>query len=132
MNTVFSKFVGVGLFFVVIFVSGFWLSHSGRPYSALFFNIHKLIALAGVVFLGWTVYQVRGTVLFDTPAIGALVVMGVCAVITIVSGGLQNVEPLLAMLTALGVIHKIFPYVTVVSGAGTLVMLAMRSTGSGG
>jgi hypothetical protein len=132
MNTVFSRLAIVGVFFVVIFVSGFWLSHSGRPYSALFFNIHKLIALAGVVFVGWTVYQARGTALFDTLAIGALVVTAVCGVITIVSGGLQNIEPPLAILGAIGVIHKIFPYVTVASGAGTLALLLMRSTAIGG
>jgi hypothetical protein len=127
MNTVFTKFAGVGLFFVVIFVSGFWLSHSGRPYSALFFNIHKLIALAGVVFLGWTIYQARGTALFDTLAIGALVLTGLCAVITIVSGGLQNIEPPLAFQAALGVIHKIFPYLTLLSSAGSLALVLVRA-----
>jgi len=132
MNTVFSRFAGAGLFFVAIFVSGFWLSHSGRPYSALFFNVHKLIALAGIVFLGWTIYQVRGTVVFDTLAIVTLVVTAVCAVATLISGGLQNIEPPLAILGTLHAIHRIFPYLTVLSSAGTLALLLLRSPATGG
>jgi hypothetical protein len=31
---------------------GFWVRARGRPYHPLLFNIHKLIALAGVIFLG--------------------------------------------------------------------------------
>jgi hypothetical protein len=31
---------------------GFWVRARGRPYHPLLFNIHKLVALAGVIFLG--------------------------------------------------------------------------------
>jgi hypothetical protein len=132
MDTVFAKLAGVGLFFVVIFVSGFWLSHSGKPYSALLFNIHKLIALGGIVFLGWAIYQARATALFDTLAILALIITGVCAITTIISGGLQNIEPPLAVQAALGAIHKVFPYLTLVSSAASVGLVFLRAPAIGG
>lgn len=50
MGTTQSGVVGTGLLFLFIFLSGFWLSHSGKPYNTLIFTIHKLIGLAAGVF----------------------------------------------------------------------------------
>lgn len=45
----FNKFLpAVGLL-LVVFIFGFWLRFSGKPYDNALFNIHKLSALAAVV-----------------------------------------------------------------------------------
>lgn len=38
-----------GLIFLVTIGFGFWVKARGRPYNKLLFNIHKLVALAGVL-----------------------------------------------------------------------------------
>jgi len=53
------KVIGAGLFFLLIFLSGFWLGRTGKPYRPAIFNLHKLIGLATGIFLGVTVYQVH-------------------------------------------------------------------------
>jgi len=60
-----SKVVITGLFFVFVFLLGFWLSRSGKPYNSLIFNFHKLIGLAMGVFLIVTFYRVHQTVPFS-------------------------------------------------------------------
>lgn len=38
------------LLFLITVIFGFWVSRAGAPYPVFLFNIHKLAALAGVVF----------------------------------------------------------------------------------
>ena len=54
-----SKLVGARLLFLFIFLSGFWLSYTGRPHGILPVTIHKLIRLALGIYLGLTVYRVH-------------------------------------------------------------------------
>jgi hypothetical protein len=56
VNTGQLRVVGAVLFFVFIFLSGFRLSRSGKPYSVILLNVHKLISLAIVVFLVIAIY----------------------------------------------------------------------------
>lgn len=44
-----KQFGVIGLIFLGTVGVGFWVSRLGKPYNAILFNIHKLIALAGVV-----------------------------------------------------------------------------------
>ncbi len=44
-----SKFTLPGILFALTLAFGFWLSHAGKPYNGLLFNVHKLIALGAVV-----------------------------------------------------------------------------------
>jgi len=124
MSAIISKFAGPAILFVLIFISGFWLSHLGKPYSALFFNVHKLIALAGVIFLGLVIYQARAAAQLDALAIAALVFTAICCLLMIITGGLQNIDPPLPAW--LGVVHRIFPYVTMVAGIGAISLLFLR------
>lgn len=59
MSTNQLRVIGAGFFYLFIFVSGFWLSRSGKPYNGIVFNIHKLIALVAVVFLVITMCQIN-------------------------------------------------------------------------
>ena len=123
------RWVGAGAFFLVILLSGYGLSRSGKPYGTIVFNVHKLIAVAAVVTLGITVYRMNraGTL----PAAGLLsaIVTGVFFIGTMATGGALSVEagtPVTMPATVLAIVHKLHqvtPYLTVLSTAVTLFLL---------
>ena len=124
MNTAQSRLVGAALFFLFIFLSGFWLSHSGKPYSGIIFNVHKLLGVAAVIFLGITMYQASQTAQLSAVELSAGLVAGLFFISTIVSGGLVSIDK--TMPTAISIMHKLFPYLTVLSTAATLYLLLGR------
>jgi hypothetical protein len=124
MSTTQLRVVGVGLFFVFIFLSGYWLSRSGKPYNVIIFNIHKLIGLAAGVFLIMTVYQVHQAAPLGPVEIIAIVVTVLSFVATVIAGGLLSIDK--PMPAAISMMHKLLPYVAVLSTAVTLYLLLSR------
>ncbi len=120
----FSKFTFPGILLVLTLAFGFWLSSAGKPYNGILFNIHKLIALGGVVYAGWQFAQLLKTA--DSPALlPVILVVAVLGVITIfASGGLLSAGKLDYALVL--TIHRIAPVVLVV-GLG-LGMVLLKST----
>lgn len=120
-STSLLRIAGTILFFVCIFLSGFWLSHSGKPYNGLLFNLHKLIALAAVVFLIITIHRINEAAKLNTAEFTACVVTGLLFLVAIISGGLVSLDrPMpLALLT----LHHLLPYLVVFSTAVTLYLL---------
>lgn len=113
--------VGVtALFFLLIFLSGFWLMRSGSPYPGIAFNIHKFIALGGVVWLGSVVYRLTQVV----PLVGlhAVVVAAaaVCAVAAIVSGGLLNLPKM--MRARMLILHRVALTLTTLATAALIYL----------
>ncbi|MBN1372760.1 MAG: hypothetical protein JW987_12540 [Anaerolineaceae bacterium] len=110
-----------GLLVVLIFVSGFWVSRAGKPYPALNFNVHKLIALAAVVLLGIVISKVNKAAPLNSNQWLGVVVAVVCAMVTILTGGLASIDrPLPAILSTL---HKVFPYLSVLSTGWAMYLL---------
>lgn len=125
MNIGFSKLIGAGVFFLLIFVTGFWLSRTGRPYSAVWFNIHKLIALAALVFLLIMYIQAHKGSSITQLEWGVAILTLACFAATIISGGLLNLEkPLPAFLL---VMHRVLPLLTLLGAAVSLLLT--RSSG---
>ena len=121
MNNAQMKFFGVGIFFLFIFLSGFWLSRSGKPYSTLIFTIYKLIGLAAGTFLVMTVYRVNKIGAFHPDQIVAVSITVVLFILTIVAGGLLSIEkPMPLVIT---IMHRVLPYLTTLSTGGTLYLL---------
>ncbi len=115
------RFAGAGLFFLFIFLFGFWLSRLGRPRNAIILTIHKLISLAAVGFLGMTIYQINQVAQLDTIELTAGLVTGLFFLCTIILGGLVSLEkPVPGVISTL---HKLFPYLTVLSTGVTLYLL---------
>ncbi len=113
------RVVGVALFFLFIFLSGFRLSRAGKPYNAIPFNIHKLVSLAMVVFLAITVSRTS-----QTASLGAMelaVIALILFVITIISGGLISTDK--PMPAAIRTLHHITPYPTALLTALTLYLV---------
>ena len=114
----------IGLLVVVIFSSGFRLHRSGRPFSGILLNLHKLAGLAVIVLLGMTINRVHQAQPLAGIEIAATVATFVFFAAAIVTGGLVSLAK--PAPRAISRIHKVFPYVSVLLTAATLYLLQMR------
>ena len=124
MNQIRSENIYTGLFFLFIFISGFWVSRTGKPYGVAIFTVHKLIGLAAGIYLGVRVcrtHQADALGASEIMAIAVTVVLFICAVI---AGGLLSTEE--PMPTFVSLIHKISPYIIVLSTIVSLYLLQNR------
>ncbi|MBN2556906.1 MAG: hypothetical protein JXA97_13290 [Anaerolineales bacterium] len=118
------KVLSAGLCFLFIFLSGFWLSRSGKPYGAILFNVHKLIAVAAFVYLFITVRQVQQVTPLSPVEIAACLAAGLFFLSTVISGGLVSIEK--PMPAAISTMHRLLPYFTALSAAAALYLLFTR------
>jgi hypothetical protein len=121
MSTTQVRVAGVGLSFVLIFLSGIWLSHLGKPYSTGVFTIHKLVGLAVGVLLAVMVYQTHRATPLGPVEIAAIVITMLFFIGTVAAGGLLSVN--LEVPDFVGKLHRVLPILTVLSTAGTLYLL---------
>jgi hypothetical protein len=122
MNVSASRIAVIGALFLLTLAFGVWLSHTGKPYSSLLFNIHKLIALGAVIVTGITVYQARATVTIGSFTFVASVATGLLFVTLFVSGALLSIgKPDSA---AILIVHRVAPWLAVITAALTLYSLA--------
>jgi len=122
MSFIQSKLVSTGLFFLFIFLSGLWLSRTGRPYSMLIITIHKLIGLAAGVFLGLTVYRIHQADPLSPVQIAAVVVTTLFFIVNVATGSLLSTNK--PMPEAVSIINRFFPYLTVVLTGIMLYLLS--------
>lgn len=89
-----SRFVLPGALLVITYASGFWLTALGRPYQGLPFNLHKLVALAAVVFVVLRFYDLLkgGPVPFVVVVLTMLAIASVVALFA--TGALLSVGSL--------------------------------------
>lgn len=124
MSNTLLRIAGTGLFFLVIFLSGFWLSKSGKPFNAVILSVHKLVSVAAIVLLAVTIYQVNRVAELSGTEVIVSVVTGLLFLVTIISGGLLSISK--PMPAAILVMHRITPFLTVLSTAVTLYLLGRR------
>lgn len=118
------RIVGPGLFFLLVFLSGFWLSHAGKPLNAVILTFHKLVSLAVVLFLAVTMYQTNQVAALSMLELTAGVVTGLFFLGAIITGGLLSIgKPMPAVILAL---HRLTPFLAVLSTAVTLFFLITR------
>lgn len=128
-----SQMITTGIFFLFILLSGFWLSRSGKPYNGLIFNIHKLIGLGAGIFLIRTVYLTHQAVPLSQAQWAAIIVTVLLFVFAVAAGGLLSVlaegglgNMGAAMRRTIEMVHKISPYLIVLSTGVTLYLLLFR------
>jgi hypothetical protein len=126
MDTMQSKVIGAGLFYLFIFLSGFWLSHLGKPYPTIVFSIHKLIGVATAIFLVITVYRIHQAAPLSPVEITAGVVTVLFFAGTIVAGGLLSIDK--SMPAAVLTMHQVAPFLTMLSTAATLYLVLSRTS----
>ncbi len=115
------RVAGAGLFYLVIFLTGWRLSRSGKPYGTGLLTIHKLISLAALVYLAMVVFRVDQV--GGVGAIGwiAVAVTGVPFLATIVTGGLWSTNrPMPVVILAM---HRITSFLTLACTALTILVL---------
>lgn len=130
-----SKAIITGVFFAFVYLFGFWLSHSGKPFNSLIFNFHKLVGLAMGIFLILTVYRVHKTTPFSPVEILAITATIVIFMVLVVAGGLLSIQATSnleitsqSIQTTISVTHKVFPYLAVLTTAGMLYLLLFQKT----
>jgi len=121
MSITLAPFFVTGILFLIIFVSGLVLRRSGKPYNAIILTTHKLISLAAVYFLATTIIRVNRVTNLTTIELATASVTGLFFLSAIISGGLVSADkPKSAIITML---HKITPYLTLISTALALFLL---------
>lgn len=120
------RVVGAGLFALLIFLSGFWLHRSGKPYNGLVLNIHKLIALAAVILIVIILYRTNQMAGLSPVELAASVVTGLCILGLFATGALLSIDkPMPAIFLQL---HHITPYLALLSTAATFFLLLGRKS----
>ena len=124
MNTAQLTVVGAGLFFVFIFLSGLWLSKHKSPFNSAVLTIHKLVALAAAILLVVRVYQANRVTALGMTELVAAAIAGLLFLDTGISGGLLSTGK--PMPAAIRWMHRVTPFLTVLSTAVTLYLLLGR------
>lgn len=119
-----GRAVVVGLLFLFLFLTGLWLSQAGKPYGAVLFTIHKLIAVGALVFLAAAVYQTNQVARLSSMELALVAASSLLFLGTIISGALLSTD--LRLPAAVLTVHQIAPVLTVLSTAGTLYPLLNR------
>ena len=121
MGSVELRVGGAGLFFLFIFLSGIWLSRSGKPLNGVILTIHKLIGLAFGVLIIITLYRMNQVGALDAVEWAAVIVTGLLFVGTVVFGGLLSTgKPMPAVVLRL---HQVMSVLTVLATAAGLYFL---------
>jgi len=120
MNTN-SRIVVIVILFILKLILGIWLTLAGKPYNGLLLTVHKLIALATVIFIGVTVHNLRTGVGLNTLELIAVITTGALFLAAIISGGLASTEKL--AYPAIVLIHRIAPFLSILTTAATVYLL---------
>jgi hypothetical protein len=123
METITTKLVAAGLLFLFTILSGVWLSNSGKPLNSVIFTIHKLIALATVILIVMSVYNLYKALALRTfVELAVITATGLLFLALIITGALlsRNVPLPGAILR----VHQVAPLLALVSSAITVYLLA--------
>jgi len=126
MNTNQLRIIGIGAGFIIMFVSGFWLNRTGKPYGTLIFTIHKTIGLGLGILLFIVVKQANQTTSFSPLEMIAVVVTVLIFLATVTMGSLLSIPVSKPMPEIVSRLNKFFPYITVLSTSVTLYLLLTR------
>lgn len=120
MSITLPKLASTGIFFVFIFLSGFWLNRARKPYSVLIVTVHKLIGLAAGIFLGLAVYRIHQATPLNTVQIVSVLVTVLFFAMNVATGSLLSTNK--PMAGTINIINKWFPYLTIIA-TGVMIYL---------
>jgi len=122
MTSIQVRLIETGLFLLCMFLSGFWLSRSGKPYPGGKFNLHKFIGLGTGAFLIVMVYRAYQVAPLEPEQVWAIAITALLFIINVIAGGLVSLSK--PMPGAVKLIHKVFPYLCTL-GTGVTVYLLL-------
>jgi hypothetical protein len=115
------KFIYTGLAFLFIFLTGFWLRSTGKPYSLFKITVHKMFGLGVGVYLAMTVFWRYAAVPLTHNENAAVVVTVLFFVVNVATGSLLSSDKVMPGIVLL--VNKIFPYITLISTGVTMYLL---------
>ncbi len=120
MNTFQVKIIITVFVFMIIFLSGFWLGKSEKPYNVIVLTIHKLVSVGIIIFIVITCYQ-----FYKVDALNTLeLILGLSLILiflgAIVSGGLLSTDKSIPSFVL--VLHRVSSFVSVLL-TGMLIFL---------
>lgn len=122
MSITASRAMICGLLFLFTLISGVWVSHSGKPIYGAIFTIHKLIALATVIVIAMSVYNLYKALDLRTfIGLAVIATTGLLFLALIITGALlSRNSPLPAAILR---IHQVAPLLALVSSTITIYLL---------
>jgi hypothetical protein len=108
----------ISTLFLFIFLSGYFLSRSGKPFNVPVLTIHKLLSLTALIYLSTRVVQVP----LNSLKIGLVAASVIFFISAIITGGLLSTDK--NMPTIVHRFHQIIPYLTVLSTVAVLLVVA--------
>ena len=116
-----KRILAITILYIVKFIFGFWLFRTGKPYNTIILTIHKLVSLATLGYIVFIANRVRLGVGLTAVDIFAVVVTIVLFLISIATGGVLSIDK--PANTVVSVMHKVVPFLSVLSTAATLYLL---------
>jgi len=119
------KLILLGLLFTFTIASGIWLTNFGKPLNPIIFNIHKLMALASVIFT--TVMVIN--FLKNTPinlAVLILIIVSIMSMLALfVSGALMSLGKTSGNIML--IIHNVSTVIAVITIGGAVCLMVLKS-----
>ena len=106
------KITFIAILFLLIVISGFWLSKKAKPYPVLLFNVHKLISLAAFILGGIVIYNLQKGIEITSGHLLLISATGVLFIFSIITGGLLNLDKPFYKLFRL--IHRILSPIVII------------------
>jgi hypothetical protein len=119
------RIILLGLFFLIMIISGLWLTRTGKPYPFVPFNIHKLAALITVILSVVILFYVNKTTRFNTLEWELLTGLGVLVVLSFVSSAFLSLERSVHPLFLF--IHRYIPIVLTALAAWVIYLLILKN-----
>jgi len=116
-----STYLLTALFFLFIFTFGYWLSRVGKPYSTFLVTVHKLAGLGIGIYLVTTVYRTHQSAGLEPLHVALTALTALLFVALVATGSLLTAER--AMPPIVTTLHKVLPYLAVVSTGGLFYVL---------
>lgn len=116
-----QKLIAAAIFVALTVGSGIWLSALSKPYNPALFNVHKIIALAGVIFTVLTFVALLKQADATFVLILMLIICALCIIVLFASGILLSAGKFSYPL--LKTIHAISPIIGIGTGGIAIWML---------
>lgn len=113
MDNIVISIAIISVLFVIIFVSGYRLNKTAKPYNTITFNIHKLIGLAVIAVIIVNIYSINQISDLGFTEWISCIIGGLLFLSAVVSGGMLSIDK--QMLKTISMIHKIISYLIILT-----------------
>ena len=112
------------VFFVLTYISGYWLNKNEQPFNVVVLTVHKLLTLALIVYLVVIVLGINKLAPLSRVELTACVVTALLFLGAVASGGILSTVK--TMPEFVRMLHKLLSALTFLSTAVTFYLLVRR------